>query len=573
MTNFTISHFHGFVPMGGLSPEDPRFKNWPVVYVLNNRRSVYVGESMNVSARFAQHQKSSEKSELATAHVVVDSEFNKSAALDLESQLMALLAGDDQFEVLNRNLGIVDADYFDRDRYRKGFERIFEEFRSLGLFSRPVSEIRNSELFKLSPFKSLNPDQELTVERITLDLIENVRAGASSQSVVQGDPGTGKTVVGIYLMKLIADLGREVTVGGIDDDMLFSESNQLVEREVLKDMKIGFVVPQQALRGSIRKVFLQTVGLEKAMVLTPFQVGRSTERWDLLVVDETHRLGRRANQPSGMQNRQFAEINTRLFGSDDRTKTQLDWILEQSDHQVFLLDAAQSIKPADLHPEALSQLTRDSKAAQRFYPLRTQMRVASGNEYASFVRALLSGEKPANLEFPDYDLRLFDDIDEMAGELSRRESEVGLARMVAGFAWPWISKKPENRHLIDICIGGFSRRWNTAEVDWVNSPGAVDEVGSIHTVQGYDLNYAGVIVGKDLRFDPETGRAWFDRSNYHDKKGMEQSPSAGVEVSEEDLLRWVVNIYVVLMTRGICGTYIYVCDEPLRERMRSLLGR
>lgn len=90
-------------------------------------------------------------------------------------------------------------------------------------------------------------------------------------------------------------------------------------------------------------------------------------------------------------------------------------------------------------------------------------------------------------------------------------------------------------------------------------------MGSIHTVQGYDLNYAGVIIGPDLRFDTDQQRIVFDRANYFDKKGKENNPRLGLEFDDEDLLEYVTNIYGVLLTRGIKGTYVYVCDPDLRR--------
>ncbi len=90
--------------------------------------------------------------------------------------------------------------------------------------------------------------------------------------------------------------------------------------------------------------------------MTPFQAGQSRDGFDLLIVDETHRLSRRANQTSAQKNRQFTEINTRLFGKDDRSYTQLDWINTVSTHQIYLLDAAQSVRPMDVSSESLAGL-------------------------------------------------------------------------------------------------------------------------------------------------------------------------------------------------------------------------
>jgi DUF2075 family protein len=98
----------------------------------------------------------------------------------------------------------------------------------------------------------------------------------------------------------------------------------------------------------------------------------------------------------------------------------------------------------------------------------------------------------------------------------------------------------------------------------------VNEVGSIHTIQGYDLNFAGVIVGDDLGLDPATGQLVFSRANYFDKKGKENNPKLGREFTDFELLEYVKNIYRVLMTRGIRGTYVFVTNPDLKKRLELL---
>lgn len=108
-------------------------------------------------------------------------------------------------------------------------------------------------------------------------------------------------------------------------------------------------------------------------------------------------------------------------------------------------------------------------------------------------------------------------------------------------------------------------------MDWIASKTSLEEVGSIHTVQGYDLNYAGVIIGGDLRIDPETGLLVADRKNYFDTKGKANNRTRGQTTTDDDLLRYITNAYRVLLTRGMRGTYLYVMDPLLRGRFGSLL--
>ncbi len=565
------------------APLDRHNSNWPVVYVLEGDSAaapkpagivgdVYVGESLNAAARMRQHLESEEKKHLATLRVIVDDRFNKSVCLDLESYLIRLLAGDGTYRVLNRNDGIVEADYFDREQYQERFRDVFEELKRDGIFNRTIPEIENSDLFKLSPFKALTQDQAAAIEDVLEGLFADLGSGERSTIAIQGDPGTGKTVVAIYLLKLLADIERATDVEDLDSDTVFSEFFAPEYRLLLAGARIGLVVPQQSLRESIRKVFRKTPGLRPEMVMTAFDVGQSDQAFDLLVVDEAHRLNQRANQPSGVQNQKFRQITEKLFGSDDKSKTQLDWIRAKSKNQIFLLDAAQSVRPADIPKELLDSLVSEAKAHHRHYQLISQMRVRAGSDYVSYIRGLFGAGRsldssPRDREdFDEYDFRLFDSLPAMVAEIRLRDAEVGLARMVAGYAWPWKTKSDKTAY--DIEVDGVKLRWNSSQTDWIASKGSLDEVGSIHTVQGYDLNYAGVIIGPDLRYDAEAGRLFIDRASYFDAAGKQNNKVLGRTYSDADLLEFIANIYAVLLTRGICGTYVYVCDPALREHLR-----
>jgi DUF2075 family protein len=123
---------------------------------------------------------------------------------------------------------------------------------------------------------------------------------------------------------------------------------------------------------------------------------------------------------------------------------------------------------------------------------------------------------------------------------------------------------------VDIELDGVSLRWNGTK-DWISSKNALEEVGSIHTVQGYDLNYAGVIIGGDLRHDAATGQMFVDRSSYFDVKGVENNKQLGRRYNDAEVRQFVLNIYGVLLTRGIRGTYVYVVDPALRAYLKPFL--
>lgn len=568
MTDFRVER----IPFTSASIEawqkaDRLHNNWPVVYTISDKKQIYIGETVNAATRMHQHLSTPQRRHLERVQIILSEKFNKSVCLDLESHLIRYFAADEQFQVLNGNSGISESDYFQRDKYRKSFDEIFETLYQEGWLSRRVPDLVNSNLFKYSPFKALNADQAVALGGILEHLLGDLDERVSSEMVIQGDPGTGKTIVAIYLVKLLRDIALHLhdEVAGMDS--AFSEFFTQFNKDLVEGFRLGLVIPQQSLRKTVQDVFAKTPGLDKKMVLSPFDVGKDSGSWDLLVVDEAHRLGIRANQSSAMQNKQFGEINVALFGKDSNETTQLDWIRQKSHNRILLIDADQSIKPADLPREMIEQVVARARVAGTYFHLASQMRVTGGNDYIEFAQQLLSDSPIPSPGFGEYDLRFYDGFRDMLSDIRARNAEHGLARLVAGFAWDWRSKDDKNQH--DIEIEGEKLFWNRTATDWVSSKTSAEEVGSIHTVQGYDLNYAGVIIGSDLGYDKQADRIIFNRDNYFDVKGRENNKRLGIEYSDEDIRQYVLNIYRVLLTRGIKGTYIYVHDPALRAHLNK----
>lgn len=552
------------------SAREPMLENWPVVYTINNSNEIYVGETTNLAIRMKQHLDSGKRGQLKQVQVVLNPTFNKSSCLDLEAHLIRYFFADEQFKVLNANNGIVDSDYFDRDNYRLTFQAVFDQMVVDGTLSRSVPELINSDLFKYSPFKSLNAGQAIAVQDILEKLVEALTRGVSAPFTVQGSPGTGKTIVAIYLLKLIADIRNDASADLGDRDPVFAELFQGTNRDTLLGLKrCALVIPQQSLRASIKKVFKKTPGLSQKDVLSPYELAKSAEKYDLVVVDEAHRLQRRANQSSPALNKNFRESNFRLYGSDDKSKTQLDWVYSRSKHQIFLVDPEQAVKPADLSRETLKELIEVATVNRNHFLLENQMRVEGGNAYIEYIRELMDGRAGLAPSFGDYSLHHFTSVTKMREEILRLDKASGLSRVVAGYAWPWRSKG--GNPTPDIEIEDLKLFWNGTATDWINSKNSVFEVGSIHTVQGYDLNYAGVIIGNDISYDPSLKRMVFHRENYFDTKGKENNPTLGLKFDDSDILEFVLNIYRVLLTRGIKGTFIYAVDPGLQKYLSERL--
>lgn len=492
--------------------------NWPVVYIIENGKEIYIGETINAYNRSKQHIEKPERAKLKNIHLITDEEYNKSAALDIESMLIQYITADEKFVVQNGNSGLSNHNYYEREKYKGKFEVLWEKLRDISLTQKNLIQIRNSQIFKYSPYKTLTEDQIEIVRKIKKTIKKDERGAI----VVDGSPGTGKTILATYMIK------------------------NFLEHDDFKHLKIGFVVPMSSLRKTIKKVFSHVKGLKASMVIGPSEVIK--DKYDLLVVDESHRLTQRVNITNF---KSFDKVNKKLKLDNDGT--QLDWMLKSSKYQIFFYDKNQSIRPADVNESKFAKLDAERLS------LRKQVRVNGGDRYIEFISNLFDME-PSECNFKDYDFRAFDDVKDMVSEIKKKNKEYELARVVAGYAWSWETKKGGE---YDIEIDGLKMKWNSTNNDWVNSENSINEVGCIHTVQGYDLNYAGVIIGPEISYDPNKHKLIIDKEKYKDINGKRSI------TDPKELEKYIINIYKTLLTRGIYGTYVYVVDENLRQFLKD----
>lgn len=500
-------------------------RNWPVVYIIKDEKEIYIGQTVNAYYRSKQHSENPEKIKLKDIHIITDEEFNVSAALDIESWLIQYISADGKYIIQNGNGGLKNHNYYDKVKYKTKFEIAWDDLREKGIVQNTLEDLKNSDLFKYSPYKSLTEDQFSAAKKIFKDIKNNL----TNTIIVNGKPGTGKTILATYLFKY------------------------LKEQEETKNLKIGLVVPMASLRKTISRVFSKIKGLKSNMVIGPNDVIK--ENYDILIVDESHRLQRRKNI---MGYGSYDNVNKRL--GLDKEATQLDWVMRSSKHQIFFYDENQSIKPSDIRSGDFKNIN------PKYYRLSTQMRVEAGEEFINFIESIFDLKIPSVTDFPNYDFRLFDNIEEMVSEIKIKDQKHKLSRVVAGYAWPWHTKPGNNsnqKH--DIEINGLKLIWNSTAQDWVNSKNAINEVGCIHTVQGYDLNYVGVIIGPEFYYNPVKNKFCVDKEKYFDTNGRN-----GI-TDPNELERYIINIYKTLLTRGIKGTYLYICDENLRNYFKKII--
>lgn len=543
--------------------------NWPVVYIINNNKEAYIGETTDVSIRSNQHLANELRRNLSRINVIGDETFNKSAILDLESFLIKYMSADQKFKLQNGNGGLQNHNYYQKEMYEKKFREIWLQLKSKGLVQHDLKQIANSDLFKYSPYKALTTDQYMIVNSILSDLADLVNKKEPGTFVVEGGAGTGKTILGIYILKMLSQ-AKDASQIEIEEDQVEQNLSEILKiNEAVDDLKIGLVIPMDNLRSTLKKVFRSIKGLKSNMVLSPNNVAKSDEKYDLLIVDEAHRLRRRKNLT---QYKTFDENNRRMdLGKEG---TELDWILLKSKYQILFYDEEQSIKPTDVRKEDFDKLML--RKNYHPYHLTAQLRcLAGGNEYIDYVKSVFSNNPPKKrINFKKYDLKIFDNVNDMIETIKEKDKEYGLCRNIAGYAWPWNSKgKKEPLHsskktlengLYDLEIDGYKYIWNSQARDWINSSNSINEIGSIHTTQGFDLNYTGLIIGNELKYDNKNNCFIADKKNYYDTKGK-------ANATNEELLKYLLNIYCTMMTRGMLGTYIYVCDENLRKYLKKYI--
>ena len=526
-----------------LDLEEDRVLNWPMVYILANKDSAYVGQTTSIATRMSQHGANEEKRDFDTVNVIYNEEFNSSVVTDYEHRLIGYMHADGRYVLTNKNDGMTDTNYFSKTIYTEMFKELWDELRRLELAERTIDEIEESEVFKYSPFKGLTTDQRVALDKI-LHAIDN-GIDKSEPIVVEGMPGTGKTVLAIYLLKMLRDDPR------------------------YKDMNIRIIEPVTSLRNTLRISLANVSGLDPSDIIAPtdlvkpaigYQPGKG-KCFDIVLVDESHKLKRRVNL--GTQYGNYDKVSKKLGLPNEAT--QMDWIVSQAKLPIFFYDPLQSIGPSCLGHAAMQRAL--GNAANNPIKLESQMRVKGGDTYLKFIQNVLDGNQSSCETFEGYDFVLHDSFTDFVNSFERNYQEHNLSRMIAGYAWKWVSKNDTKAQ--DIVIDNIGLRWNCTYDNWVgrgvDNPQIAHEVGCIHSIQGYDLSYAYVIIGEDLVLG-ESGVPESNKASYYDRNGF-------ATASKQELDRYVKNIYYVLLTRGILGTHIYVKSPKLRDYFSKFISQ
>lgn len=351
--------------------------------------------------------------------------------------------------------------------------------------------------------------------------------------IVEGGPGTGKTVLAINLLVHLTSLGL---VGKY-------VSKNAAPRKVYETKLVGSVT-----RSRFSHMFTGSGAF----------VDAESNIFDTLIVDEAHRL----NEKSGL----YANLG----------ENQIKELIEAAKCTVFFIDEDQRVTLSDIgSKEAIRRFAEAKGAIVEEYNLASQFRCSGSDGYLAWLDDVLDIRPTANdrLDPSEYDFRIFDTPDALHEAIEAR-NEQNKARVVAGYCWPWSSKKDPRAD--DIVIGDYRRQWNLSQDGslWIIAKQSIDQVGCIHTCQGLEVDYIGVIIGPDLIV--RNGRVVTnaslrdkqDRSMRGYKKLLKDEPEYAR--AQADLI--IKNTYRTLMTRGMKGCYVYCTDAETAEYFKGRMA-
>ena len=563
-------------------------KNWPVVYLIHDEENLYIGETTSAATRMGQHLKNKEKSELELIEIVFDGEYNKSVVLDYEQRLIKYCSVDKKFKnILNKNKGQQSAhDYYDRKYYRNQFQVLWKQLKEKGLVKKSLDVIENDNIFKFSPYNALTGEQNEISISVINDILDSFEKKENGVSLVDGCAGTGKTVLAISIINSLINAiniddnllenGASEFEDDIDEDKklaLLRLKNFIQKERNGKPFKIGFVFPMPGIRKTVAKVFRECGnGLESSMVIAPNDVIK--EDYDIIIVDESHRLSKRKN----LTGYKVFDDTSRDLGLDPTDTNQLEWVLKSAKHVVLFYDQNQSVKSSDVTYNEFQTSLQSYGNNIKKHKLETQMRCEGGDSYLNYIREIMSATRKSFEKIENYDFLLFDDVNDMVETIRKKDDKYGLCKTVAGFAWDWKTKqdkKPKDTlecydQLVqageyDIMIENYKYVWNLTNEDWVTRKDSHCTIGCIHTTQGYDMNYVGVIFGEEIDYNVETESITIDLDKYKDKK-----VKAGT--NEDVLKELIVNTYTTILARGIKGCYVYACNPSLRAYLKQFIS-
>ena len=394
-------------------------------------------------------------------------------------------------------------------------------------------------------------EDQIVARNIIIDKIREMRANSSRNKkniiIVNGGPGTGKTVIALHILAELAKLsnhgyGLNVHYATKSKPLLEGVRAQLTPRSRMLFSNVTSFVPSSSDEDSV----------------------------DVLLVDEAHRIQKNANS-------QYTKAENRT------NLSQIDTIIRAAKITVFFIDDRQAIRGVEIGSASMIREAAERwNASVEECELKSQFRCNGSDNYLNWLEQVLYNKQvTSHFDTEDFDLRIMDSPQKMYESLVEQNNVPGqTARLMAGFCWPWSTNVVNGDLVKDVKIGTFAMPWETHDkvdrkslsvsyprwYEWAYKPEGINQVGCIYTSQGYEFDYAGVIIGPDLKYDPVEVKIITDKSACKDPVLRRTQKEATMTFDD-----YVRNIYRVLMSRGMKGCYLYVCDDNLRTYLKGLI--
>lgn len=552
-----------------------RFNSAIYIYRGTRSKKVYIGQTIHFMDRHKQHYSGTEEkfntADFDKVLVIFSVYFNRSALDDVESQFITYFTADnskkseqvvsfDRDDVINRTGGNSVNEYVGRENVASDvILPVWEkELFPRGWVSTPtLEELRTKELVKYSPIKTLTPEQG--------QLITEIINNPSKSYVINGDAGTGKTVL---LTHLVASMLRD-----------------------RPGTRIGVVVQPNWEKTATGIFKVYGMNSSYLSIMTSTRIITDNSKYDVIIVDESHKLSRKY----GKQHPSFGKVYE--IPGLENCESHLE-ILQKMGRQIILMyDVLQAIRPANVTREMFKSLTAGYE--KRF--LKTQFRIQApkgknytSDDYVNGIKYLLykdTGLLSSNLTNydPDFNRDVFRDksADAYFGyftdkplhnlidwtEEDNNFNPEHINRVLAGLVEPWAQSDGKDPSITHWHEGDIHRRWNSTQENWINSKesDAAEQIGSVFAVQGIDLNKVGVLIGADLHVGTD-GKLKADTDKFHNTNGTFTAEEMLDPNNQFEFTLFVMNIYYVLLTRGIDGIRLgFWKNDAFRRYMEETL--
>ncbi|WP_163182615.1 DUF2075 domain-containing protein [Neobacillus sedimentimangrovi] len=401
---------------------------------------------------------------------------------------------------------------------------------------RPSKSLQDSlnSMLKGNPEFVMIDDQKVIFEQAIYLAKEALRTNTKQVLVVTGGPGTGKSVLAI---NILVELTKQ----------------HMVCQYVTKN-----AAPRNIYATKLKRDFRKGV-IDNLFKGSGSYIDASLDEFDAIIVDEAHRL----NEKSGM----FSNLG----------ENQMKEIIHASKFSIFFIDERQRVTLKDAGSIGeIKKFASEFGANLTIMNLESQFRCNGSDGYLAWIDDVLQIRETANADYigGQYDFRVFDNPNILREEIENLNKVNNKSRIVAGYCWNWDKVGKSNPDYYDIVLPEFDFKmsWNLDNTDtWAIDENSVREAGCIHTCQGLEFDYVGVIIGDDLRYEngrvvtDYTKRAKTDNSLRGLKKMIREEPDKALKLADE-IIR---NTYRTLMTRGQKGCFVFCTDKKLAAYLKE----